>query len=357
MVIACPKVSSAAVLCLLIASGPARAADALTIASFGGQYTASQSKSQYDPFTARTGVTIKSVDYNGGLAELTAQVRSGTVNWDIVDVELQDLDRGCADGLFEKVDPAQLPAGSDGVPAIKDFVAGSLHECGVGTVIWSNVLAFSDPAFPDAKPNRIEDFFDLERFPGRRGLPKRPHAILEWALMADGVTPSEVYRVLATPQGLDRAFAKLDTIKDHAVFWETGAQMIQLLADGEVALSAAYNGRVQSAISDDAKRLKIIWDRQIWNADYYAVVVGTQAKNTAFDFVRFATGTFPLAEQTKYIAYGPVRRSSQPLIALAIAATLPTAPANFSNSLAFDAAWWTTHGDAINERYAAWLVQ
>jgi len=357
MLVACPKVSSAALLGLLIASGPASAADALTIASFGGQYTASQKKSQYDPFTASTGVTIKSVDYNGGLAELTAQVRSGTVSWDVVDVELQDLDRGCADGLFEKIDPAQMPAGSDGVPAIADFVTGSLHDCGVGTVIWSNVLAFSDPVFPDAKPSRIEDFFDLERFPGRRGLPKRPHAILEWALMADGVAPSEVYRVLATPEGLDRAFAKLDTVKDHAVFWETGAQMIQLLADGEVALSAAYNGRVQSAISEDAKPLKIIWDRQIWNADYYAVVAGTGAKGRALDFIRFATGTVPLAEQTKYIAYGPVRRSSQPLIAPAIAATLPTAPANFSNALAFDAAWWTSHGEAINERYSAWLVQ
>ncbi|MBB3774008.1 putative spermidine/putrescine transport system substrate-binding protein [Angulomicrobium tetraedrale] len=357
MLVACPKVSSAALLGLLITYGPACAADALTIASFGGQYTASQKKSQYEPFTASTGVTIKSVDYNGGLAELTAQVRSGMVGWDVVDVELQDLDRGCADGLFEKIDPAQLPTGSDGVAAIADFVAGSLHDCGVGTVIWSNVLAFSDPAFPGAKPSRIEDFFDLERFPGRRGLPKRPHAILEWALMADGVAPSEVYRVLAAPEGLDRAFAKLDTVKDHAVFWETGAQMIQLLADGEVALSAAYNGRVQSAISDDAKPLKIIWDRQIWNADYYAVVAGTGAKGRALDFIRFATDTVPLAEQTKYIAYGPVRRSSQPLIAPAIAATLPTAPANFNNALAFDAAWWTAHGDAINERYAAWLVQ
>lgn len=357
MVKTCPKVLVAGIVCLLVPADPSRATEALTIASFGGQYTASQAKAQYEPFTARTSVTIKSVDYNGGLAELTAQVRSGTVSWDVVDVELQDLDRGCADGLFEKIDRASLPAGADGVPAAQDFVAGSLHDCGVGTVIWSNVLAFSDPAFPGAKPSRIEDFFDLKAFPGRRGLPKRPHAILEWALMADGVAPSDVYRVLATPAGLDRAFAKLDRIKEHAVFWETGAQMIQLLADGEVALSAAYNGRVQSAISEDRKPLKIVWDRQIWNADYYALVAGTRAKAVALDFVRFATGTVPLAEQTKYIAYGPVRRSSQGLIDPKVAGTLPTAPANFGNALAFDAAWWTAHGDAINERYAAWLVQ
>ena len=357
MIVPCQRVLFAGVVCLLPLANLARADDVLTIASFGGQYTASQVKAQYEPFAARTGVRIKSVDYNGGLAELTAQVRSGTVSWDVVDVELQDLDRGCADGLFEKIDKASLPAGANGVPAIQDFVPGALHACGVGTVIWSNVLAFNDTAFPGAKPSRMEDFFDLEKFPGRRGLPKRPHAILEWALMADGVAPSEVYRVLATPAGLERAFARLDRIKGQAVFWETGAQMIQLLADGEVALSAAYNGRVQSAISEDRKPLKIVWDRQVWNADYYAIVAGTRAKATALDFVRFATGTAPLAEQTKYIAYGPVRRSSQPLIASAIAVTLPTAPQNFRDALAFNAAWWTAHGDAINERYAAWLVQ
>lgn len=336
---------------------PSAAADALTVASFGGQYTASQTRAQYEPFSAKTGIAVKSVDYNGGLAELTAQVRSGTVSWDVVDVELQDLDRGCADGLFEKIDHATLPPGSDGQPPQADFVPGALHACGVGTVIWSNVIAINEPAFPGTKPATIEDFFDLARFPGKRGLPKRPNAVVEWALMADGVAADKVYQVLSTPEGLDRVFAKLDTIKNEAVFWETGAQLIQLLADGEIAISAAYNGRVQAAITDDKKPLRIIWDRQIWNADYYAIVAGTKAKSAAIEFIRFATGTRPLTEQTKYIAYGPVRRSAQALVDPRIAATLPTAAENFKGALAFDAAWWTDHGDAVNERYATWLAR
>ncbi len=36
--------------------------------------------------------------------------------------------------------------------------------------------------------------------------------------------------------GVDRAFAKLDTIKDSVVWWEAGAQPPQLLADGEVVM-------------------------------------------------------------------------------------------------------------------------
>jgi putative spermidine/putrescine transport system substrate-binding protein len=352
-----PTVCVAYCLLLFASSIPARAGDALTVVSYGGQYTTSQTKAQYQPFTAKTGNAIQSVDYNGGLAELIAQVRSGTVSWDVVDVEQQDLERGCADGLFEKVDSATLPAGSNGASAEADFLPGALQPCGVGSVIWSNVIAFNQTAFPGAKPEKLEDFFDLEAFPGKRGLPKRPNALLEWALMADGVAAKDVYATLATPEGLDRAFAKLDTIKDQAVFWETGAQMIQLLADGEVAISAAYNGRIQGAITDDKKPLAMIWDRQIWNADYYAIVAGTKKRDTAKAFVAFATGTEPLAMQTRYLTYGPVRRSAQALVDPTLAGNLPTAPGNFQSALAFDAKWWMEHGDAVNERYAAWLSQ
>jgi putative spermidine/putrescine transport system substrate-binding protein len=345
--------------CIVVAGAHAAyAADSLTVVSYGGQYTASQRVAHYEPFSKKSGIEIKSVDYNGGLAELVAQVRSGSVSWDVVDVEMQDLERGCSDGLFERVDLDTLPAGTDGKPAKEDFLDGALHPCGVGSVVWSNVIAVNEPAFAGRSgPQTIEDFFDVAAFPGKRGLPKRPNALLEWALMADGVEPASVYDVLSTPEGLDRAFRKLDTIKDESVFWETGAQMIQLLVDGEVAMSTAYNGRIQGAISDDSKPLRIVWDRQIWNADYYAVVRGSRAKAAAADFVRFATGTEALAAQARVIAYGPIRRSAEALIDPRIATTLPTASANFQNALAFNAAWWTDHGDVVNERYASWLAQ
>ena len=333
-------------------------ADALTVVSYGGQYTASQQKAQYEPFSLQSGVQIKSVDYNGGLAELVAQVRSGSVSWDVVDVELQDLERGCADGLFERIDLAALPAGADGKSASDDFLSGALHPCGVGSVVWSNVIAVNDAAYSGAqKPQTVQDFFNVKDFPGKRGLPKRANALLEWSLMADGVDPGSVYKVLSTSEGLDRAFRKLDTIKDEAIFWETGAQMIQLLVDGEVVMSTAYNGRVQSAISDDGKPLRIVWDHQIWNADYYAIVRGSHAIDIANRFIRYATGTEALAAQSKLIAYGPVRRSAEAFIDPKSSASLPTATANLRNALAFDAKWWMDHGDAVNERYAAWLAR
>src|SRR5690606_34947940 len=232
-----------AVLASVAVAGSAAAAESLTIASFGGQYAVSQIEAYHKPYTAETGVVVNSVDYNGGLAELRAQVESGNVTWDLMDVETQDLELGCSEGLFEPIDPAILPPGLDGTPATEDFIPGTLHECGVGNIIWSNVIAYNDTKFPDKKPTKIADFFDTKTFPGKRGIARRPNGTLEWALIADGVPIDEVYDTLATPEGVDRAFAKMDTVKDAIIVWEAGAQPPELLADAEVAMSSAYTGR------------------------------------------------------------------------------------------------------------------
>jgi putative spermidine/putrescine transport system substrate-binding protein len=332
------------------------AAESLTVVSFGGQYAVSQIEAYHKPYTAETGIVVNSVDYNGGLAELRAQVESGNVTWDVLDVETQDLELGCSEGLFERLDLDSLPAGLDGTPARDDFVPGTLHECGVGAIIWSNIIAYNATAFPDRKPAKIADFFDIENFPGKRGISRRPNCTLEWALIADGVPASDVYDVLSTPEGVDRAFAKLDTIKDHIIVYEAGAQPPQLLADGEVTMSSAFNGRIYSAMIDENQPLNIIWNAQIWNVDYFAIPTGANTE-AAYDFIKFATGTKPLAEQSKYISYAPVRKSSLPLIDEALVPHLATGQPDFDSSLQFNAQWWADHADEINERFSVWLAK
>lgn len=92
--------------------GTAMAADSLTVVSWGGAYTKSQVEAYHKPFTAKTGINIVSEDYNGGIAEVKAQVEAGNVTWDIIDVELSDAVRGCDEGVFEPIDASILPAGS-----------------------------------------------------------------------------------------------------------------------------------------------------------------------------------------------------------------------------------------------------
>jgi putative spermidine/putrescine transport system substrate-binding protein len=284
------------------------------------------------------------------------------VNWDIVDVELSDAVRGCDEGLFESIDHSILPPAPDGTAAADDFLPGTLHECAVANIVWSTIYAYDDATIGDTKPASIADFFDTEKWPGKRGMRKGPKPNLEFALMADGVPAAEVYDVLSTPEGVDRAFAKLDTIKNDIVWWEAGAQPPQLLADGEVLMTTAYNGRIFNAVANEDKSFVIVWDGQVWDIDLWAIPKGAPNKEAALKFLAYSTDTQRLADQAKYIAYGPARKSSSPLVGkfegkdIDMGPQMPTAPDNLSNAIQNDFEWWADNQDSLNERFNAWLA-
>ncbi len=348
-------------LALGLSAGAAQASDSITVVSWGGAYTKSQVEAYHKPWIAKTGNQIKSEDYNGGIAEIKAQVEAGNVTWDIVDVELSDAVRACDEGLVEPIDHSTLPAAPDGTPATDDFIEGTLHECAVANIVWSTVFAYDSSKIENG-PKTIADFFDKEKFPGKRGLRKNPKANLEMALMADGVAPDQVYEVLGTPEGVDRAFAKLDTIKDSVVWWEAGAQPPQLLADGEVAMTTAYNGRIFNAVAAEKKPFNIVWDGQIWDLDLWVIPKGAPNKEAAMDFLKFSTDTQRLADQASWIAYGPARKSSAPLVGkyhdgtIDMGPQMPTAPENLTKALQNDFEFWADRQDELNERFNAWLA-
>ena len=253
-------ITTATALASLTAFGTAaNASDAITFVSWGGAYTASQVKACIEPYKAKTGQEFNIVDYNGGLAEIRTQVEAGNVQWDIVDFTPQDAIRGCDEGLLEKLDHSKWAPAPDGTPATEDYVEGGLSECYVGNISWATVPAFDRSKFSGDQPSTIADFWNVDKFPGRRGLRKVPRVNLEWALMADGVAREKVYEVLATEAGVDRAFASLDKIKKHVVWWEAGAQPPQMLADGEVTMTTAYNGRLYNAMVNEGKPFEIMW--------------------------------------------------------------------------------------------------
>ena len=177
----------AVLLAVLTLSVPLAADQALTVVSFGGSYARACQQAYHVPFTAATGIEVRLEDYNGGLAQIRAQVETGNVHWDVVDLNVADAVLGCDEGLLEFIDPGDLPPGADGSSVEDDFVSGTLTDCGMGTIFFSSIYAFHPEHFPDAKPATIEDFFDLERFPGRRGMRRVPSDNLEMALLADGV--------------------------------------------------------------------------------------------------------------------------------------------------------------------------
>lgn len=355
-------IASGAIALGAMAVTPASSAESLTVVSWGGAYSKSQLEAYEKPFTKKTGIQILSENYSGGLAEIKAQVEAGSVKWDVVDVELSDAVRGCDEGLLERIDPKILPPAPDGTPASKDFVPGAINDCAIANIVWSTIYAYDKSKFPKGGPKTIADFFDVKKFPGKRGMRKTPKVNLEFALMADGVPQDKVYDMLATPAGVDRAFKKLDSIKNSVVWWEAGAQPPQLLADGEVAMTTAYNGRIFNAIATEKKPFEIVWDGQVYDFDLYVVVKGAPNKKAAMDFIAFATGTQRLADQAKWISYGPARKSSAPLIGkhaeadIPMGPHMPTAPENFKTALQNNFEFWADRQDELNNRFNSWLA-
>jgi putative spermidine/putrescine transport system substrate-binding protein len=347
------------VLCgLALQTGSAGAEDSVTVVSWGGQVTTALTNAIYKPFTEQTGIKVNSEDYDGGLAKLRAMSESNNVTWDVMDMESQDAELACQEGLVIPINPdTDVAPSADGTALKDDFGEVGLKKCGVGFDVWSYILAYDSSKFSGDMPKSPADFFDVEKFPGKRGLSKRPNATLEWALMADGVPIDQVYEVLSTPEGIDRAFKKLDTIRDNVVFWDAGAQPPQMLAAGTVTMTTAYNGRIFSAVQETKKPLEIIWDGQIMNLDYLVVTKGSKNPEAAMKFLKFASGSEPTAKISEGIPYGPVRKSAIAFVNPSVLPHLPTAPENSKNALVVDTDWWSDHADEMNERYAAWMAQ
>ena len=328
---------------------PALAGDELTVVSWGGAYSESQHKAFIAPYNA-AGNKVTEAEYNGEVAKIQAMVDAKAITWDVIDVDTATGLQGCAQGALETIDWAKL-----GLDRAK-FIGGDLLDCAVPNIVYGTVFGY-DTSKLATGPTTINDFFDLAKFPGKRGMFKNPTVNLEWALIADGVPAADVYKVLATPEGVDKAFAKLGTIKADVVWWEAGAQAPQLLADGQVVMTSAWNGRLQSAIDKDKKPFKIVWDHQGLDWDWWSITKGTPKIEEAYRFISFSSDPARMADQTNYIAYGPANMDAIPNVNAATLPNLPTAPDNLKTAFNVDPQFWADNGDQLKERFNAWLAK
>lgn len=328
----------------------------LVLVSWGGSYTRSQMLAFVKPYRQKIGEWVAMENYSGGLDQIRAQVRSANVTWDVVDFEQSDLLRGCKEGLLTKIDPSFLPAGADGTPAAEDFIPGAITECGIGQAVWATVVGYDTERFADNPPTTLADFFDLRSYPGRRGMRRDPRVAMEWALLADGVAPGEVYTTLDTQQGRDRAFRTLDKIKTSIVWWQDGDEPVDLLENNDVVMTSVWNGRTFGPIVEQGKPIGLIWDGQIWDLDSWGIPAGSDNVQKAKDFIEFATATEQLAEQTKYISYGPARKSSMAMLSDEAKTYLPTSEEHLANALQINAEWWAENQDEMRAAFEAWLV-
>ncbi len=345
-------------------------ADSMTLVSWGGAYQASQQKAYVEPYLAANAGVSATWDESSSeaVAKLRAQNEAGNVTWDLVDAEAADAIRLCDEGLAMEVDHDELLAdGDDGSSATDDFGDMIVSDCFIPQIVFSTTFGYRVDMVPDGveAPAGACDVFDLETYPGKRALNKQPIANLEWALLCDGVPYEEVYDVLETDEGQARAFAKLDTIKDETIWWSAAAETPQLLADGEIFMGSTYNGRLFSVIAEQGQPVGMAWDWQMLDLDGWIIPEGLPEDRLARvqDFVRFATDTQRLADQAKYISYGPARASSAPLVSthadlgIEMKPHMPTDPNNGENTFVNNYLWWADYRDDLDAKFQAWLAQ
>jgi putative spermidine/putrescine transport system substrate-binding protein len=342
-------VAAAALHAAAVLATPAQAQE-ITVVSFGGSYQDAQSKALFQPAAEALGITVLEETYSG-IADLRLQVNSGAVTWDVVASGSGSAARAGAEGILEPLDYSVID--------VSNFGEGLYQEYCMGGDVFSTVLAWNTNTYGDDGPQNWADFWDVEKFPGKRAYRNSVAGALEPALMADGVPPSEVYAVLSTPEGIERALDKIRELKPHiAVWWSSGAQHAQLMVDGEVDMVTGWNGRFDVAASDGAA-VKYTFNQALLDYDCYAIPKGAPNRDLAMQFLAEIAKPEYQAEFTKYITYGPTNVTAYELglIDEDYARQLPSHPDNAALQLPIDLQWYIENEADASAAYQDMLTE
>lgn len=316
----------------------------ITVADPGGAYQAAFRKAFYDPYEKATGIRVISAARE---AEPTAQIRSmiatGSYTWDA-----SILTQAARDILISQnmLEPLNLPAS-----ALASYLSDAHTPVWMGTDVYATVFAYRTDKYKANAPQSWKDFWDVQRFPGRRGMSKSPIDTLEQALLADGVPADKLY-----PIDMDRAFKSLERIKPHvAVWWAGGAQSAQIIESGEVDMVAIWNGRAQ-AVVDGGAPVKIVWNQGLYAIEGWGILKGGPKVEAVRQFIQFCADPQRQAAYTQSLSYGPPNKAAYQYISKERAQVLPSSEQNLKVLAPQNAAWWTANRAKAVERFNSWLL-
>lgn len=312
----------------------------LTFAGWGGKPQEAISKAFLAPFAKETGIAVKEDFFDGSYAKVQAMVESGNVTWDLMQVDAYYPLGICgkyAEKLdFSKIDRTKLP---------KEMVS----DCAVPIFQHADLMMYSTE-FDANPPTGWADYFDTEKFPGKRAAYAGAFGgLLEGALLADGVPPKELY-----PLDYDRAFKKLDTLGSNLIFYSTGAQQQEMMERGDAAFYMAWSGRAFNAMKNNAK-VAPVWNQALALYDVLMIPKGAKNKDVAEELIAYAVGAGPQARLSQYIAYGPVNSEARPQVDKLTETLLSTTPGNNGNLVLVNAAWWGENQAEADRRFTDWV--
>lgn len=332
---------------IVASASPAFSQETVNIVAFGGAPQVALRKAYFEPFAKASGITVREDEWGSALGQLQTMVKSGNPTWDVVNIGSNILDAACNQGLIEPLDMAQF-GGKD------RYVAGTLHECGIAASISANIIGVNASKFSGPAPKTMADFWDVAKFPGKRGLRDRPDETLEFALLADGVPADKVYELLGTEAGVARAFKKLDQIKPHVIWWNVLTQGIQQLIDGETAMSKLTNHRLLLA-AKDKPHIQLIWDGGITAGGFWTIIKGARNRAAAVKFIQFANQHDAQLALPPLYPYGVPLKSVNAALPPEIGRTLASHPDNAKLLMEASGTFWADYIEDYNVRFKAWL--
>jgi putative spermidine/putrescine transport system substrate-binding protein len=300
-----------------------------------------------EPFIAATGIAAQIQPWDGGIDQLRSQAKLPDNTWDLVMVDGDELGTGCSEGLLEKLDWSAI-GGKD------HYLPQAVSDCGVGATIESVVLAWDRDKFP-ATPGWA-DFWDVAKYPGKRGLHSGVRGNLEFALIADGVSPGDVYKVLATAEGVDRAFRRLDQLKPYIVWWHDDAEAARILTTGDVLMTSASAPTIAMVNRGDHRNFGVQWTASLYEVDSWAIIKGSPNLRAATQFLYFAGTPAIEARLAALFGAGGLAKGANDGLAPELAQISPTAAANLNAAVRVDTAFWHDNLAKLRQRFDNWLT-
>lgn len=336
---------AAALVAACLAGASAQTRD-LTVVTRPGTPPEAIRKAVASPFATATGIPVRVNTWSGGTAALDTQLKTANNPWDVVELNPQELATACGAGQLEKLDWSAIGGKAHYLPQ-------GVSDCGVGAVMTTLVLSW-DRSKSATAPNWA-DFWDVAKFPGKRGLYKGVEGNLEFALMADGVAPADVYKVLSTTDGVDRAFHKLDQLKPYIVWWDNGAQAAHILQSGDVLMTTAPASEIVMADRLHHRNFGIQWNAGLYQVDSWAIPKGTPDLKQAEQFLYFAG--MPAVEARLFEASGlsGLAQGANAFLSPEMQSLSATLPANMKSAVQIDQTFWHDNLAKLQQRFDAWM--
>lgn len=310
----------------------------LTFTSYGSAYQEAQNEAYLDPWAEQSGATIIN-DEPTSYSRIQQMVDAGSVSWDVIDSEPYYPVSVCGT-YVEELDFSNID--------VEAFPEGTTSPCSIPILQYSTMMVYNTETY-DTAPASFEDFFDVESFPGVRSVPNwASGGALEFALLADGVPVEDLY-----PLDMERAFAKLDTIRDSLEFWDTSAQSQQAMEDGTVDMSLVWSGRAYEAENNGAS-IEPMWENNLIAWAALSIVKGAPNREAAQQFIEYAATAEPQARFAELQPYSPAHRDAAPELDELQQKYNVADEEIQSQAVVVDSDWWAENNDDANEAWTAW---